>query len=123
MTRKAYNKAYYRANKKKWRKYHAEWQRKHRDEVTGRVKRLAGKKKLLVLAAKNVPCTDCGNRFRPECMDFDHVRGTKSWNVSAMVERSFSVETILKEIAKCEVVCANCHRTRTVERKLRAVRT
>jgi hypothetical protein len=45
-------------------------------------------------------------------MDFDHVRGSKAGNVSEMIG-SATVMALLTEIAKCDVVCANCHRLRT----------
>lgn len=62
-------------------------------------------------AAKAVPCYDCGNQFPPVCMDFDHVRGRKRSGVSQMTQ--LSDEIFYAEVAKCEVVCANCHRIRT----------
>jgi len=49
-------------------------------------------------------------------MDFDHVRGEKVLSISAMVHKGFSWESILAEIAKCDVVCSNCHRIRTAAR-------
>ena len=63
---------------------------------------------------KSVPCLDCGNSYPPEAMDFDHVRGTKKFNISTAHSKSWRV--IEEEIAKCEVVCANCHRVRTRRR-------
>lgn len=63
---------------------------------------------------KSVPCTDCGVRYPSWVMDFDHVRGVKLFNV-AEGRRSRS-SAILAEVAKCEVVCANCHRERTYQR-------
>jgi len=70
----------------------------------------------IILLAKNVPCKDCGNSFPPECMDFDHLPGTIKHNgVGAMVLSS--KEKLLAEIAKCEVVCSNCHRIRTYRRR------
>ncbi len=68
-----------------------------------------------VVAVKQQPCTDCGGCFAPESMDFDHVRGRKEDNVAVMARRD-SLEAIQAEIAKCEVVCSNCHRSRTVKR-------
>lgn len=59
-------------------------------------------------------CVDCGYRKAPEALDFDHVFGEKSYNVGMRI--SVTPETLKKEIAKCEVVCANCHRIRTYER-------
>jgi hypothetical protein len=68
---------------------------------------------LAVLAAKQGPCVDCGGRFPPECMDFDHIveRGPKLFNISKAGGRN--VEGVLAEIAKCDLICANCHRTRS----------
>lgn len=43
-------------------------------------------------------------------MDFDHVRGEK---IAAPGLLYTQVEAFQIEIAKCEVVCANCHRERT----------
>jgi hypothetical protein len=62
-----------------------------------------------VASLKNVPCADCGGMFHYCQMDFDHVRGEKLGGVSRMNTK----EAILEEVAKCEVVCANCHRERT----------
>ncbi|SRR5712692_10222586 len=68
----------------------------------------------VVLEAKKNPCTDCGGIFHFSIMDFDHVQGPKRFNISDAGARS--VEMILAEIAKCELVCANCHRFRTWKR-------
>ena len=51
-------------------------------------------------------------------MDFDHVTGEKLDNICGMRMRTVEREKILAEIAKCEVVCANCHRARTHARRL-----
>lgn len=62
---------------------------------------------------ESTPCKDCG-LFYPSCvMDFDHIKGKKMQNVSRMVLSGISLTTIKKEISKCEIVCANCHRIRT----------
>lgn len=60
-------------------------------------------------------CADCGGSFPPECMDFDHL-GDKVDGVATMVSRTKPWEEIEAEIAKCELVCANCHRIRTKRR-------
>jgi hypothetical protein len=59
-------------------------------------------------------CTDCGEN-NPIVLDFDHLKD-KKYNVSRMIHDGFSWRAIKKEIDKCEVVCANCHRIRTYNR-------
>jgi hypothetical protein len=67
---------------------------------------------------RDVPCTDCGGRFAPHQMDFDHRDpGTKSFTPTSA--RIVSTQRILDEVAKCDVVCANCHRIRTHARRAR----
>ena len=62
-------------------------------------------------------CTDCGYRGHPAALDFDHRPGTeKKLGISHAIRRESSLEKILAEVAKCDVVCANCHRIRTWNR-------
>jgi hypothetical protein len=60
------------------------------------------------------PCIDCGKFYPSYVMDLDHVRGDKFKGVSQLVSHSWDV--IETEIAKCDLVCANCHRERTFKR-------
>jgi hypothetical protein len=68
------------------------------------------------------PCIDCGEADLC-CLDYDHVRGKKRYYVSRMIGKGHSWETILNEISKCEVRCANCHRKRHAKRRWLAVFT
>jgi hypothetical protein len=72
--------------------------------------------KEIVRRAKDVPCQDCGRRYPAHVMDFDHVRGRKLGNVSLMKNYAGTVK-LVAEIAKCDVVCANCHRIRSHRRR------
>lgn len=104
-----YQATYYPANKEA-----------HIQRVRKAEKERAARFKAEVNELKSQPCTDCRQIFDPECMDFDHLDGAeKSFNVSSGVTRAYhSWEAILIEIAKCELVCANCHRLRTKIRRL-----
>jgi hypothetical protein len=59
------------------------------------------------------PCVDCGEKDIV-VLQFDHVRGKRKNDVTGM--STLSLKNILLEIAKCEVVCANCHTRRTAKR-------
>lgn len=92
--------------------YHCTEGQKEKVAESNRARRLKQNKEIAKF--KNVPCADCGNKFPPECMDFDHLE-EKSGQVAHLVA-SKGWQTVLDEIKKCEVVCANCHRTRTKNR-------
>ena len=60
------------------------------------------------------PCTDCGESDIV-VLEFDHLRD-KLMDVSVLSTGGYSLEKVKREIDKCEVVCANCHRRRTAKR-------
>jgi len=60
------------------------------------------------------PCVDCGETHIAT-LDFDHVRGEKSFNIAKSLNQSYSWDRIMSEIAKCDVRCSNCHRKRTAK--------
>lgn len=67
---------------------------------------------------KDGPCSDCYGRFHPEAMHWDHLPGqVKVMAISAMIKERMSRESILSEISKCDLVCANCHAVRTWNRR------
>ena len=72
--------------------------------------------RFLIAWLKQRPCQDCGGTFPPECMDFDHRPGTtKRFGISN--GQHYNWPTLLAEVEKCDLVCANCHRTRTWQRR------
>lgn len=60
------------------------------------------------------PCVDCGET-NIRVLEFDHVRGNKSANITKLLKNATSWKVIEDEIAKCEVRCVNCHRIKTSE--------
>lgn len=103
---------------------------KHRKEILAKrakerkdpkvVRRKRGQRRVLqdfVISKKHmVPCADCEVAYPFYVMDFDHVRGVKTSHMSKMIANGCSLEMLEEEIAKCEVVCSNCHRERTHSR-------
>jgi hypothetical protein len=73
------------------------------------------KLKTIIHEAKSRPCADCGSDYPYYVMDFDHREG-KEFNLGGAHTRK-SIQAIIDEIEKCDVVCANCHRERTYNRK------
>ena len=89
----------------------------------GRADRLARNRAALDAAREwmnamkeGVPCADCGQLFPAFVMHWDHLPGFRKVDDVGNMLRRFSRETILEELKKCELVCANCHVMRTVRR-------
>jgi hypothetical protein len=74
------------------------------------------KRREFLNSLKDKPCTDCGVKYPPYVMQWDHISNDKKYTISSIA--SASMEKILAEIAKCELVCANCHAIRSYERLL-----
>ena len=73
------------------------------------------KKRDMIHEAKKNPCVDCGGKFPYYVMDLDHMpQHTKSFSLGKYIQHT--LKEIEEEIAKCEAVCANCHRMRTHSR-------
>jgi hypothetical protein len=62
-------------------------------------------------------CSDCGYNANPVALQFDHLPGNeKVADIARLAWLKRSMSSLLAEIAKCEVVCANCHAIRTFNR-------
>lgn len=85
---------HYKQNKDKYR----ESSKKARDKRTLAIQRL-----------KIDGCKHCGEKHI-SCLDFHHrVNEDKLFGISEGVTK-FSMSKILEEIAKCDLICSNCHR-------------
>ena len=98
-----YHREHYERNKERYKTYARERKRRLRRERFPFI--------IEYLAAH--PCADCGESD-PVVLEFDHLRDKEFEVTHALPFRSW--QSILDEIDKCEVVCANCHRRRTAER-------
>jgi hypothetical protein len=101
----AYQRAWYERNGER-----------HRAAAAANHAEVRERNKRVVREAKDRPCADCGQNFAPHVMDFDHVRGVKIGNI-ALLKTYAPTAVVLAEIAKCDVVCSNCHRIRTHDRR------
>lgn len=58
-------------------------------------------------------CTDCGEKD-PIVLDFDHKNIKNKFKpVSKLLSGHYSWQSVLSEINKCDIRCANCHRRKT----------
>lgn len=62
-------------------------------------------------------CVDCGWAGWARGLDWDHVSGQKVAGIATLIANGRPWVETLAEMAKCEVVCANCHRLRTRQRR------
>jgi hypothetical protein len=100
---RANSKAHYEANKPA---YISRARRRTRQQRANRLH-------FLVEYFKSHPCVDCGETD-PMVLEFDHLRDKEFDIGHEFIWRPW--ETLLAEIEKCDVVCANCHRRRTAQR-------
>ncbi len=84
---------------------------------TVRVTRRKKTRKWLDDHKKNLACERCGfSDFR--ALEFHHSNDKeKDFNVADMIRSGSSIQTILKEIEKCEILCSNCHQIEHYEQR------
>lgn len=72
---------------------------------------------MLALLKAERGCYDCGGRFPSEALDWDHLPGSEKLFSIGSQAQNHTFDAVIDEIAKCQVVCANCHRIRTTNRR------
>jgi hypothetical protein len=100
---RAYSKQHYQNNKARY------YERNERQRL---------RLKQILIEAKAKSCKDCGVQYPPYVMDFDHLDDSEKLDDVSRLTR-FTKKKLLTEIAKCDVVCSNCHRERTHQRRQR----
>lgn len=75
-----------------------------------RRKRKANYRELLNNIKTQAGCVGCGENH-VACLEFHHRdQAQKAFTISIAVARTWPLQSILAEVAKCDVICANCHR-------------
>lgn len=78
-------------------------QKRHRIKVRTKIFEFLSDKK----------CADCGETD-PVVLEFDHIsRSSKFKTIAKMLSGHYAWSSVMKEIDKCEIRCANCHRRKT----------
>lgn len=103
MDKKQYDREWYFKNKERLRDTKNERVRKYRKE----------KRSYILEILKNSKCLNCGiNDYR--VLEFDHRNPEeKSFNLGDSTK--YTLDRIKKEIDKCDILCANCHRIKTIK--------
>jgi len=99
----AYQKRHYAANKAKYIAKADRWKKRKRGWLAG--------------LKEGKPCVDCEIIYPAYVLDWDHARGEKRFLISRAIAAGKSYEDIQSELVKCDLVCANCHRVRTHNRR------
>lgn len=90
------------AKAKRWRKAHPE---EYKAQYTAEAER----KRQILLDARKGGCVRC-SEADPACLDFHHRDGKADKLGDIATMRRFGTTRLLAEIAKCDILCANCHR-------------
>lgn len=107
-----YAKKYREEHLLKQRAVQKAWRQRNHEKHVSRARGFHDKRRSFLNELKNKPCNDCGKLFPPYVMHFDHRDPSMKYkSISSLIYRS--METIMTEIAKCDLVCANCHAIRT----------
>lgn len=100
---RGYSKAHYEKNKTN----HNQRRQANKAEQVARMREV-------VNGIKSVPCMDCVVPYPTYVMHFDHRDpSTKKFSISNFASCGATMETLLEEMSKCDVVCSNCHAERT----------
>lgn len=93
------------------RAYRRQWYARNADYAKARVvERRKALKAWLVSHRSDLACSVCGESD-PDCLDFHHVDpAQKDANIAHAIHAGWSIERMKREIAKCIIFCANCHR-------------
>ena len=89
--------------------YQHEWFLRNRQKQIDKVRLNRQKVRVWIREYKSrLSCQVCGESRAP-CLDFHHTE-EKDGTLASVIARGWSIERIEREIAKCVVLCANCHR-------------
>jgi len=103
-----------------YRKQMSPEQRKRHNKTSNKCARIRHMKKRRVVQKYKVlkGCSICGFNKHYSALDFDHIdRSKKRNNISRLMGNSCSWKTVVEEIKRCRVLCANCHRMKTHKNK------
>lgn len=114
--RKTYHRLWYQANRAKKAEQSKEWHdANYERHMDLQAKWAMERRQKLAQYKLERGCARCGYRGHPAALHFDHLPGhEKAFTIAQIYKRKW--ERVLEEIAKCQILCANCHAIQTAER-------
>ncbi len=119
-----YSSKLHKENPEKKRATSRKWQKENPERYKATMRKWYNEKSIhawIKTKYENIPCIDCNGVFIFIAMDFDHrPEETKLFVISTFdskAQTATNIAKVEKEIAKCDLVCSNCHRVRTWDRK------
>ena len=70
-------------------------------------------RKLVKDLKEATPCKDCQTKYPYYVMQYDHRDGSTKEGIVSSIVNTLGEKALLREIAKCDLVCSNCHAIRT----------
>jgi hypothetical protein len=94
--------------------YHRKWYQKNRKKRIGQIRKYSDarriKLKKLFVEQLGGKCSICGYNKCFKALDFHHTEDNKEGTIAIMISQGNSLIKISKEVKKCVLLCANCHR-------------
>ncbi len=103
-----------RYQSEEWKEYQRTYQRSwHQRNKAKRLARIYERKAAIYEYIQDIKkqlcCADCGEQH-PATLQFHHLNSEdKVFNIADATRNGLSLDKVKKEIAKCVVLCANCH--------------
>jgi hypothetical protein len=100
------------------RKQKTNWYERHKDiygpakNARTRASRVAARQYVFDYLSTH-PCVECGEND-PMVLEFDHI-GSKRKTIAELIRDGASIQSLQREIDQCQVMCANCHRRKTMK--------
>ncbi len=86
-----------------------EYRERHKAIVSAGRSRKRDALRDLIAKEKEGGCVCCPER-EPICLDFHHPGSDKDFAIGDAIRRCYSIARVKAEMAKCVLLCANCHR-------------
>jgi 5-methylcytosine-specific restriction endonuclease McrA len=104
--------------RKTWEEHYHKYGSKYRERALERNRKYKVIRRMQLLEyLSDKSCAICGIND-PRVLEFDHIDpATKSFGIAQGLSSTLNWETILDEISKCQILCANCHKIKTAKQQ------